>query len=100
MLRQKLVKIGAKVVRHANAVTFQLAEVAAPRVLFAAIRRRIGRLRAAPSEGSSRADGIGVESRRRGMVRHGTSRRGLSGRPIGHPAWRPLLTAPNLADFL
>jgi hypothetical protein len=48
-LREKLIKIGAKVVRHAKAVTFQLAEVAVPRALFAAILSRIGRLRAAPS---------------------------------------------------
>jgi hypothetical protein len=50
-LREKLIKIGAKVVRHAKAVTFPLAEVAVPRVLFAAILVRIGRLRAAPSSG-------------------------------------------------
>jgi len=50
-LREKLVKIGAKVVRHAKAVTFQLAEVAVPRALFAAILARIGRLRAAQSPG-------------------------------------------------
>ena len=50
-LREKLIKIGAKVVRHAKAATFQLAEVAVPRVLFAAILGRIGRLRAAPSPG-------------------------------------------------
>ncbi len=30
-LREKLVKIGAKVVRHGRYVTFQLAEVAIPR---------------------------------------------------------------------
>ena len=36
-LREKLVKIGAKVTRHAKYVTFQLAEVAVPRQLFAAI---------------------------------------------------------------
>ncbi len=35
-LREKLVKIGAKVVRHSRSVTFQLAEVAIPRRLFAA----------------------------------------------------------------
>ncbi len=35
-LREKLVKIGAKVVRHGRSVTFQLAEVAIPRRLFAA----------------------------------------------------------------
>ena len=50
-LREKLIKIGAKVVRHAKAVTFQLAEVAVPRAVFAAILARIGRLRAAPSSG-------------------------------------------------
>jgi hypothetical protein len=48
-LREKLIKIGTKVVRHARAVTFRLAEVAVPRALFAAILARIGRLRAAPS---------------------------------------------------
>lgn len=41
----------AKVVRHAKAVTFQLAEVAVPRALFEAILEQIGRLRAAPSPG-------------------------------------------------
>jgi hypothetical protein len=50
-LREKLIKIGAKVVRHAKAVTFQMAEVAVPRALFAAILGRIGRLRATPSPG-------------------------------------------------
>src|SRR5262245_48456361 len=44
-LREKLVKIGAKVVTHARYVIFQLAEVAVPRQLFAAIVARIGRLR-------------------------------------------------------
>jgi len=46
-LREKLIKIGAKVVRHSKYVTFQLAEVAVPRKLFAAILERIGRLREA-----------------------------------------------------
>ena len=44
-LREKLVKIGAKVVRHSKYVIFQLAEVAVPRTLFVAILTRIGRLR-------------------------------------------------------
>jgi hypothetical protein len=44
-LREKLVKIGAKVVSHAKYVIFQLAEVAVPRQLFAAILERIARLR-------------------------------------------------------
>jgi len=50
-LREKLIKLGAKVVRHAKAVTFHLAEVAVPRAVFAAILGRIGRLRATPSPG-------------------------------------------------
>ena len=40
-LRDKLIKIGAKVVRHARYVTFQMAEVAIPRNLFEAILNRI-----------------------------------------------------------
>ena len=47
-LREKLVKTGAKVVGHAKYVTFQLAEVAVPRRLFAAILDRIGRLEIPP----------------------------------------------------
>src|SRR5262249_37980335 len=39
-LREKLVKIGAKVVAHAKYVVLQLAEVAVPRQLFAGIRER------------------------------------------------------------
>jgi hypothetical protein len=50
-LREKLVKIGAKVVAHAKYVVFQLAEVAVPRQLFAAILGRIGRLRLACTSG-------------------------------------------------
>ena len=34
-LREKLVKIGARIVRHGRYVVFQLAEVAVPRALFA-----------------------------------------------------------------
>ena len=47
-LREKLVKIGAKVTRHATYVTFQLAEVAVPRRLFAAILDRIAQLAIPP----------------------------------------------------
>ena len=48
-LREKLVKIGAKIVRHGRYVTFQMAEVAVPRHLFADILRRIDRLRSTPA---------------------------------------------------
>ena len=44
-LRVKLIKIGAKVVRHAVYVTFQMVEVAIPRKLFRQILDRIRRLR-------------------------------------------------------
>ncbi len=47
-LREKLIKIGAKVVRHGRYITFQLAEVAIPRSLFANILRLIDGLRPAP----------------------------------------------------
>ncbi|MFO0822572.1 MAG: transposase [Gemmataceae bacterium] len=50
-LREKLLKIGAKVVRHAKPIIFQLAEVGVPRKLFAAILNRIGRLRRAGGSG-------------------------------------------------
>jgi len=39
-LREKLIKIGAKVMRHSKYVMFQLAEVAVPRRLFVVIRQR------------------------------------------------------------
>jgi hypothetical protein len=44
-LREKLIKIGAKVVSHAKYIVFHLAEVSVPRQLFAALLGRIGRLR-------------------------------------------------------
>ncbi len=44
-LRDKLIKIGAKVVRHGRYVTFQVAEVAVPRNLFREILRLIDDLR-------------------------------------------------------
>ena len=47
-LREMLIEIGAKVVRHGRYLTFQLAEVAIPRDLFAEILRLIDGLRPAP----------------------------------------------------
>ncbi len=47
-LRVKLIKIGAKVTRHAKYVTFQLAEVAVTWRVFAAILDRIARLAIPP----------------------------------------------------
>ena len=48
-LREKLVKIGAKVVRHGRYVIFQMAEVAVPRELFQEILRLIDGLRPRPA---------------------------------------------------
>jgi hypothetical protein len=48
-LREKSIKIGAKVVSHWRYVTFQLAEVAVPRQMFADILSLIARLRALPA---------------------------------------------------
>ena len=48
-LREKLIKIGAKVVSHGRYVTFQMAEVAVSRQMFADILSLIARLRAPPA---------------------------------------------------
>jgi hypothetical protein len=48
-LRDKLIKIGTKVVRDGRYVTFQLAEVAIPRSLFTDILRLIDDLRRRPA---------------------------------------------------
>jgi hypothetical protein len=48
-LRDKLIKIGAKVVSHGRYVTFQMAEVAVSRQMFADILTLIARLRAPPA---------------------------------------------------
>jgi len=48
-LREKLIKIGAKVTSHGRYVTFQMAEVAVPRQMFADILALIARLRAPPA---------------------------------------------------
>jgi hypothetical protein len=47
-LQVKLIKIGGRMVRHARRIIFQLAEVAVPGELFAAILERVSRLRLAP----------------------------------------------------
>jgi hypothetical protein len=44
-LKEKLIKIGAKVVRHGRCIAFQMAEVAIPRRIFQEILRLIAELR-------------------------------------------------------
>ncbi len=48
-LKEKLIKIGAKIVTHARYVIFQMAEVAVPRELFQEILRLIDGLRPRPA---------------------------------------------------
>jgi hypothetical protein len=48
-LREKLIKTGAKAVSHGRYITFQLAEIAVPREMFAEILSLIARLRAPPA---------------------------------------------------
>lgn len=47
-LREKLIKIRARIVHHGLYVVFQLAEAAVPRALFASVLRRIDDLRPRP----------------------------------------------------
>jgi hypothetical protein len=47
-LKEKLIKISAKVVSHGRYIAFQMAEVAIPRDLFADILRLIAELRPTP----------------------------------------------------
>lgn len=47
-LKEKVIKIGAKIVRHGRYVTIQMAEVAIPRQTFQEILRLIAELRLQP----------------------------------------------------
>jgi hypothetical protein len=49
-LRERLVKTGARLVRHARYAVFQLAEAALPRAVFAGVLTLINGLRAPPAE--------------------------------------------------
>jgi Transposase DDE domain group 1 len=57
-LKEKLIKISAKVVSHGRYVAFQMAEVAIPKYLFADILRLIAELRSPPDA----APAVGVRS--------------------------------------
>ena len=48
LLKEKLIKIGARVVSHGRYVAFQMAEVAIPKNLFAEILQLIAELRPPP----------------------------------------------------
>ena len=81
-LREKFVKIGAKVVRHSKYVLFQLAEVAVPRKLFSRVLGRIARLcatclglRLGRSGNRVRKPSPGVRGAQRGAISRSTWRR-------------------------
>ncbi len=57
-LRDKAVKIGAKIVRHGRYITFQLAEVAVSRQLFAEMLQLISGLR--PDRGAQTRGPFGM----------------------------------------
>lgn len=88
-IRRRLVKTGARLVRHARYAIFQLAEAALPRVVFASILDRINGPRATCRSGlrviggrhhpraSVRADRKGAPNRRlRGAMRSSIRARG------------------------
>ena len=52
-LKERLIEIGAKVVSHGLSLTFQMAEVAIPRMLFADILRLVSELRLPPAVAST-----------------------------------------------
>src|SRR5215469_646318 len=71
-LREKLIKIGAKVVSHGRYVTFQMAEAAVSRQMFAEILSLIARLRAPPAPALGQGSKSG-RSTRGGMPQCGQS---------------------------
>ena len=89
-LREKLVKIGAKVVSHGRSVTFQLAEVAVPRSLFQNILSLIDDLRRRPVPAS--AEGLDGEVKSVGEVR-------LDGGKYGKMAFRAMM-GPGMMNMM
>lgn len=64
-MREKLIKIGAKVVSHGRYVAFQMAEVAVPRNVFTAVFKLIAALRSPPpTVAPTRAPTRGAAERR------------------------------------
>ncbi len=86
-LKEKLFKIGAKVTRHAKYITFELAEVAVPRQLFASLLERIGRLRQTPALCRS---GKPLSLRRDGGGEYWRTR-GNGFAPAAKKGWNPML---------
>jgi hypothetical protein len=65
-LREKLIKIGAKVVGHGRYLTFQMAEVAVSRQMLQEILMLIARLRAHPHQHDAARGSKGTDHQGRG----------------------------------
>jgi hypothetical protein len=67
-LREKLIKIGAKVVSHGRYMTFQMAEVAVPRQMFADILSLIARLGYRPPQHERETGAVATNDDGRGAA--------------------------------
>ncbi len=90
-LQTKLIKIGAKVVRHGRRVTFQLAAVAIPRHLYVENLRRIDELRLGPAAAMT-----GFDSEAIGLPDRGATHRECRSVPSMHERFDlPAVHQPN-----
>jgi len=101
-LREKLIKIGAKVVSHGRYVTIQMTEVAVPRRLFADILWHVAKLRAPRAPARMHQGSCGKREKRaceRGQVPNNFTQ---AHRQTDRSAFNPLMRrdsshlAPNL----
>src|ERR1700746_3733897 len=91
-LKEKLIKIGAKVMSHGRYIAFQMAEVAIPRDLFADILRLIAELRSPLQRLDKEVTHAGVgsgESRGRGTSRRTRNRQSWRRTHCRHRLWCP-----------
>jgi hypothetical protein len=88
-LREKLIKIGAKVVRHGRYVTFQMAEVAVSRQMFSEIISLIARLRAPQRQHEWEIGSDATDHDGRGAPDEGKAPSPAAARPSCSPFWLP-----------
>ncbi len=94
-VKEKLIKIGAKVVSHGRYIAFQMAEIAIPRNLFADILRLIAELRPPPVMSTALWVPLSrVRSRTTGDLRlddsnFGIPRRATASRPAPERIYKP-----------
>jgi hypothetical protein len=104
-LKEKLIKIGAKVISHSRYVAFQMAEVAIPKNLFANILRLIAELRPRLHKDQVRASVLrrhgrhcGAHPERPGLVSRGRDDATLA-RPADRNRFAAQLRIVATADF-